>query len=632
MYKEGLFELIRNEEVVLWAGAGLSIYAGYPSGERLADLLYADLTGSERQAIKANLPLTNLADAIWQIKQSKHPLIKSLSKHISKNPHSFEYHKKLAQIPHIKTIITTNYDQLFEIAYGDNGQVLISSSSIPYIDKSKAQIFKAHGDFSEPDSIIIASQDYNRFFGEAIHENTYWTVIRERMATKCILFIGYNLEDPNVDVIFNKITKELKDHSRECFLIAPSLPQYKIDYLSQRNIKYIDSTGEAFIDELTINIKDHIVQDFQKGRVSADTFKNFLHHSGLSPSLQTINKEFALAAISGVGNELNGTLNLWLNPDDPINKLLKDFTSGKQLGSIEIPSEKLLKSCLKFGGIQVSQQFTRLRLMSAPIFSSNIDIRLKDGFEYSEVGCKIYAARNKRDIKLKLKNGDLDLLVHDIRKIKKGLKVTFNFQHHNVCGKTRDEVQLCTFLVKLASGEPYTVFINGINRYSNKLEFLKGDRSVWEFYLDYFQRLLFIENTFNIVFTNIKIDDINEESYQKAQWVEAVVNGDSIDMDLIEAIPFPITDRTAEGEQQILTLSQHLDQFEIRSMIREKITLHGQEFDLGYPVTKVYDPVIMDFDSFDIKSTSHIMIRSKSNKIAVLYVKDEKGQEGLINL
>jgi hypothetical protein len=103
-------------------------------------------------------------------------------------------------------------------------------------------------------------------------------------------------------------------------------------------------------------------------------------------------------------------------------------------------------------------------------------------------------------------------------------------------------------------------------------------------------------------------------------------------MDSIEAIPLPITDRTAEGEQQILTLSQHLDQSEIRSMIRERITLHGQEFDLGYPVTKVYNPFIVDLESFDIKSTSHIRFGSKSKNKAVLYAKVEKDEEGLINL
>lgn len=37
MEKERIFELIRKEEVLLFAGAGLSRYAGYPSGKELAE-------------------------------------------------------------------------------------------------------------------------------------------------------------------------------------------------------------------------------------------------------------------------------------------------------------------------------------------------------------------------------------------------------------------------------------------------------------------------------------------------------------------------------------------------------------------------------------------------------------------
>ena len=32
---ERLISLIRNKEIVLWAGSGLSLYAGYPSGTEI---------------------------------------------------------------------------------------------------------------------------------------------------------------------------------------------------------------------------------------------------------------------------------------------------------------------------------------------------------------------------------------------------------------------------------------------------------------------------------------------------------------------------------------------------------------------------------------------------------------------
>lgn len=38
-----LFELIRKEDIVLFIGAGFSLKAGYPGGNRLAEIIYNDL-------------------------------------------------------------------------------------------------------------------------------------------------------------------------------------------------------------------------------------------------------------------------------------------------------------------------------------------------------------------------------------------------------------------------------------------------------------------------------------------------------------------------------------------------------------------------------------------------------------
>lgn len=40
MSKERIFELVRNEELLLFVGAGMSLYAGYPNGAKLAEILH----------------------------------------------------------------------------------------------------------------------------------------------------------------------------------------------------------------------------------------------------------------------------------------------------------------------------------------------------------------------------------------------------------------------------------------------------------------------------------------------------------------------------------------------------------------------------------------------------------------
>lgn len=115
MEKERLFELIRKEEVLLFAGAGFSMYVGYPSGKDLAKTMHANLTTSQQNEIQLTSDLLQVTEDIYNLKNcTKNYLIEILKKEFQKEPTSIETHKILAKIPQIKTIITTNYDNLFE--------------------------------------------------------------------------------------------------------------------------------------------------------------------------------------------------------------------------------------------------------------------------------------------------------------------------------------------------------------------------------------------------------------------------------------------------------------------------------------------------------------------------------------
>ena len=52
--KLSLFENISKEEVVLFAGAGLSLYAGFPSGNALRDIFFNSLNEAEKAQIIPN--------------------------------------------------------------------------------------------------------------------------------------------------------------------------------------------------------------------------------------------------------------------------------------------------------------------------------------------------------------------------------------------------------------------------------------------------------------------------------------------------------------------------------------------------------------------------------------------------
>jgi hypothetical protein len=75
---ERLLELIRREDVILFAGAGLSKYAGYPMGAQLQSIFYNSLPASAKEYIEPTRSLADLTDDIFHLYQSNNQVINIL--------------------------------------------------------------------------------------------------------------------------------------------------------------------------------------------------------------------------------------------------------------------------------------------------------------------------------------------------------------------------------------------------------------------------------------------------------------------------------------------------------------------------------------------------------------------------
>lgn len=94
MEKENLFELIRSEEVLIWAGAGMSLNSGYPSGKELCNLLYNNLTVAEKKLFENNYNLLDISEQIFRIRgHNRNYIIKTLKDVFDKEPENIKTHK-----------------------------------------------------------------------------------------------------------------------------------------------------------------------------------------------------------------------------------------------------------------------------------------------------------------------------------------------------------------------------------------------------------------------------------------------------------------------------------------------------------------------------------------------------------
>src|SRR5690606_9039395 len=149
----------------------------YPSGAKLAEILYNGLTEDFKNELDFTYDLPKLSEEIYNLKGGdKNYLIEVLKREIQKSPTSTNTHDLLAKIPQFKTIITTNYDSLFE-STNNNIEVIRKAKDYPVADTKKQLLFKIHGDLIDTERIILTTSDYNNYFSRNQEDTVFWNAV-----------------------------------------------------------------------------------------------------------------------------------------------------------------------------------------------------------------------------------------------------------------------------------------------------------------------------------------------------------------------------------------------------------------------------------------------------------------------
>lgn len=172
---------IRNHDAILWAGSGLSLYAGYPSGAELSKRILGAAENEDNKAVLQQYEnsLMDLSNEFTQL-YSREKLIDILKNSFDSAPSTVPTtHILISKIPQLNTVITTNYDHLFEIAF-ENNVTLCTGTSFKKTLRGVVDLYKIHGDTSDPDSIIITSKDYAQFYDKL--NTILWSKIKGLLA------------------------------------------------------------------------------------------------------------------------------------------------------------------------------------------------------------------------------------------------------------------------------------------------------------------------------------------------------------------------------------------------------------------------------------------------------------------
>lgn len=313
-YKQ-IIGFIRKGDVILFVGAGFSIKAGAPSGSDLCNLLYKALPENiqNEKSLKTEYTLQKLSET-YLTHFGRVALADLLKSAFDFEPKDTSAQQLLAQIPHFKQIITTNYDSLLEDAYGESCNLVVTNSDLSQVDSRKPTIYKVHGDFSHPDDIVIAQRDYKRMYSQK-QENLLWDTIRAEFSRHNVLFIGYSISDQNIQMLIEYVKEQMGESAKQLFVLTPDAEETAILQLKELGVEYIQGKAEDLFNELIPELKSHIVEDYEAKNTSVEDCDQFLREYDLQAGFElggknTPNRLIALRSVSG--KDIEHTINLSL--------------------------------------------------------------------------------------------------------------------------------------------------------------------------------------------------------------------------------------------------------------------------------------------------------------------------------
>jgi hypothetical protein len=106
-----------------------------------------------------------------------------------------ELHEAIAELE-ADIVLTTNYDQLLEMADGPPSRQAYTWKEASYalsdLRDGRKVLFKVHGSAEDPDSVVLSDADYAR----ASQDEGYQAVLKYLLQEHTFVFVGYGMNDP----------------------------------------------------------------------------------------------------------------------------------------------------------------------------------------------------------------------------------------------------------------------------------------------------------------------------------------------------------------------------------------------------------------------------------------------------
>ncbi len=251
---------IKESNAAIFAGAGLSIPAGFVNWKNLLRDIAADL----KLDIDRENDLIAIAQYHYNEKgNNRHRLNQLLIDEFTQGTSVTVNHRILAELP-IQTYWTTNYDKLIEKAIEEEGKTpdtkITQENLSTNIPKRDAVVYKMHGDVSMPDQAILTKDDYE---GYNEKRPLYTTALQGDLVAKTFLFVGFSFDDPNLEYILSRIRILLGQNQRDHYCFFKKINRK--DFSTDTDFHYAEIKQELKVKDLKrYSINALLIDDYKE--------------------------------------------------------------------------------------------------------------------------------------------------------------------------------------------------------------------------------------------------------------------------------------------------------------------------------------------------------------------------------
>jgi hypothetical protein len=156
---------------------------------------------------------------------------------------AMSFSQSITEIPYFNRFVTTNWDPFLERAL-DVLVPMVEDRDLAFWDDRKRQVLKIHGCITRPYSIVATQSDYDACMKE---NPLIFNKLKDLMATKTFVFVGYSMRDADFQEVWNGITAMLGQFTKLAYAVDIDAKPDTVALWKERGIELVNTSDILFV-------------------------------------------------------------------------------------------------------------------------------------------------------------------------------------------------------------------------------------------------------------------------------------------------------------------------------------------------------------------------------------------------